>query len=204
MKRSVLVLFILLVAVAVVAVAQQPKFVSFQVRQVLDRAIDNEREAAARYDAFAASAEEEGYPGAASLFRAAARAERVHARRFAEAMKERGLDVPEERQYRPTVGSTAENLRTSSSAELSERDGIYRDAITAAQDARDENLAKIFDQTRDTEVEHANLMIAANRQLEGCRVPKTHYVCDHCGYTTDVNLPMCVLCRKNTHPEEVK
>lgn len=178
--------------------------IPFQLRHVLDRAVTNEREAAARYDAFANKATEEGYPGAAALFRAAARAERVHAQRFILAMQERDVAVPAESSYQPQVGSTLDNLRAAASAEISERDKVYREAIDTASDARDAALVKIFDQTRDTEVEHANLLNAAARQLDSMKNPKAYYVCDHCGYTSDVELPMCALCRLNKHPHEVK
>lgn len=178
--------------------------VPFKVRHALDRAVENEREAAARYEAFAAKATEEGYPGAANLFRAAARAEMVHADRFATALKARNLPVPAPGEYQPHVGTTAENLSAAANSEIQERDGFYRDAIDDARDGGDAELAQIFDQTRDTEIEHSNLLLAASRNAEKLRTAKTFYVCDRCGYTTDVNLSMCVLCRLDKHPHPVE
>lgn len=175
----------------------------FKLRNALDRAVTNEREAVIRYEAYAQKAMEEGYPGAAALFHAAARAESVHATRFAQAMTERGLPVPEPPSIAPLVGSTADNLRAAAAAEVTERDRTYREAIDAASEASDAALVKIFDQTRDTEVEHANLLQAASRNLEKMKETKTFFVCDECGYTTDIELPMCVLCRLNKHPHEV-
>ena len=83
---------------------------------------------------------------------------------------------------------------------MQERDKIYREAIDAAKAANDADLVKVFDQTRDTEVEHANLMNAAVRQLDKYREQKHFFVCDTCGYTSDIDLPMCALCRVGRHP----
>jgi rubrerythrin len=201
MKRCCTLLTVLLLAAAWLVAAPAP---SFKVRNVLDRAVTNERDAVARYKACAAKAEEEGYPGAASLFRAAAKAEEVHAQRFVAAMKDRGLEVPQAEPAVPEIGTTGDNLRVSSSNEISERDGIYKEAIAAAREGRDEELALIFDQTRDTEVEHANLMGNAARQLEKMKSPKTYYVCSKCGFTSDIDLPFCMLCRSDKHPHEVE
>jgi rubrerythrin len=176
---------------------------SFKVRIALERAVVSERETVAKYEAFAQKATEEGYLGAASLFRAAARAEGVHAARFIAVMNARDLTPPPEVEQHPTVGTTAENLRAASAAEAAERDGTYREAIAAAVDSNDEAMRKVFDQTRDTEVEHANLFNNASRQLDSMKAAKTYYVCEHCGYTTDVELPLCALCRDRDHPHQV-
>lgn len=178
--------------------------VTFTVRHMLDRAYHNERETVAKYELFAQKADEEGYPGAANLFRAAARAETVHARRFEAAMKERGIPVPQVGEAKPEVGSTADNLRRSASLELQERDGLYHDALAAAKEAGDQKLYLVFDQTRDTEVEHANLMSSAARQMNELKTDKPYYVCEDCGFTTDVELPMCALCRVREHPHTVQ
>lgn len=118
-------------------------------------------------------------------------------------MKARGIAVPEPAVHEQSVGTTADNLRAAAVAENQERDGTYREAIAAAGDARDEELVTLFDHTRDTEVEHANLFNTAARQLEQYKETKQFYVCDQCGYTTDVKLPMCALCRTHKHPHEV-
>ena len=194
MKRTLLVL----AAALLLPLGAAP----FKVRNILEKALVNEREAVARYEAFAAKAMEENQAGAASLFRACARAERVHAARFAAALEERGLPVPAEVELHPAAGSTAENIRAAAAAEMGERDGIYHEALEIAAEFKDPQLARIFDQTRDTEVEHANLLLAAARS-PNLQATKPFYVCDQCGYTTDIDLPMCALCRVNKHPHAV-
>jgi rubrerythrin len=173
------------------------------VQSVLQRSLQNEREAVENYEACALKATEEGYLGAAALFRATARAEGVHAQRITEAMQARGMAIPEPTAVHPAIGSTLENLRAAAIAEAQERDSTYKDALTAAQDARDEELVTLFDHTRDTEVEHANLFSTAMRHLDQYREPRQFYVCDKCGYTTDIDLPLCALCRTRGHPHEV-
>ena len=175
------------------ATAQAP--LPRELRDVVERAIAGEREAIARYESFAAKAETDGYPGVASLFRAQARAEKVHLDRFTQILESRGLPVPEPRPGTPTAGDTADNLRQAVAAERSERDGIYQEALSACRLHRAEAIAKVFDQTRDTEVEHANLCDMAVRQLASFKGDKTYFVCSECGYTTDIRLGMCPLCR---------
>lgn len=193
MKRSWLVLPVLLL------VAAAP----YRVQSVMQKALQNERDTVAKYESCALKATEEGYEGAAALFRAAARAEGVHAKLIMEAMRVRGMAIPEPTPGHPAIGSTAENLRSAAMAEAQERDTTYREALEAAADAKDQELITLFDHTRDTEVEHANLFGAALRHLEDYKQPKNFYVCEKCGYTTDIDLPLCALCRTREHPHEV-
>ncbi len=195
MKRVIFGVVLLLIALPATA-ADKP--IAPDVRAVMERALANERDAVIRYTAFAARAAEEGYLGAAALFTAQARAEKIHAQRFAAALKERSVPVPPEGStYKPAVGSTAANLRDAAVAENGERDGIYRDAIETARRHNDPEIAKMFDQTRDVEVEHANLCAAAARNLDSMKEQRTYYVCDRCGYTTDIALGRCPDCAHN-------
>lgn len=168
---------------------------SWGVQRVLTNAIVNERAAVARYNAFAEKADAEGYIGAGDLFRAAARAETIHLSRFTAVMNSRGLELPPETTRPVVVGSTSANLQAAVSAELGERDDIYLDAYKAASNAADTEIAQVFDETRDVEVEHANLCQAAARNLEKMKEPHAYSVCTICGYTTDVRFPVCPLCR---------
>lgn len=173
------------------------------VRKALTSAVYGEKAAAARYDAFAAKADQEGYPGAAALFRACAKAERIHLARFESVLKSRGVEPSNDTASSPSVGSTRDNLRAAATAEQTERDFTYKEACDTCTMARDEEAAKLFDITRDVETEHANLCATAMHDIDGLKSPKTFYVCTHCGYTTDVRLPLCPLCRVAEAPEGV-
>ncbi|HEV7240352.1 MAG TPA: hypothetical protein VGQ36_14020 [Thermoanaerobaculia bacterium] len=59
-----------------------------------------------------------------------------------------------------------------------------------------------FNETRDTEFEHANLFLAASRQLESMNTEKTFFVCDR--YTIGLKMPLCALGRTNEHPRAVE
>lgn len=199
MKRMLFVLAVLSIALCAIAATALPR----EVRIVLQNAVTNEREAVARYELFTQKAEEEGYLGAAALFRAQAQAERTHAERFAALLRASDSPLPAEQTFTPKVGTTAENLRTAAAAEREERDGIYREAIETCNVRGAAEIAKVFDQTRDTEVEHANLCNTAARDLESMKDAKTFYVCGECGYTTDVKLPFCPACQRRHPPDAV-
>jgi rubrerythrin len=191
MKR---VLFIALVAALAFAFAHAAAAQKLVCTQKVFAALTGERTAIARYEASAAKATEEGYPGAAALFRAAAQAEQIHANRFAAAMKQRGIDVPGNNASASGVGSTADNLRNAASNEQTERDGAYREAIEACKEW-DPDMSKLFDVTRDAETEHFNLFADAARNVNALKEPATFYVCEVCGYVTSIKLPLCPSCR---------
>ena len=200
MKRALFVLAVSSIALCAIAATALPR----EVRNVLQDALTNEREAVAMYELYARKAGEEGYRGAAALFRAQAQAERTHADRFAALLRANDIPLPPEQTYSPHAGTTGENLRAAAAAERGERDGIYREAIETCNLHRATDIAKVFDQTRDSEVEHANLCNAAARDLESMKNAKTFYVCGKCGYTTDVKLPFCPACQYKHAPEAVE
>ncbi len=196
MKRALFVLLALCITVGALATTKE---LPGQVRDVIERAIAGERAAIARYETFAAKAVEEGYVGAAALFRAQAQAERTHAERFGSLLQARGLSIPPEESVSSKSGSTEENLRAAFYAEMAERDGTYREAIETCNKNGAAEIAKVFDQTRDSEVEHANLCNAASRNPSSMKEPRTFYLCAKCGYTTDVKLAYCPSCQ-HKHP----
>jgi len=169
------------------------------VQRALANAVVNEQTAIARYTAFAAKAQDEGYIGVADLFRATTKAETIHLARFTAMMNTRGLQLPPDTTRPVVVGTTSANLQTAIAAELAERDQTYRSGYEVASEAADTEVMQIFDQTRDVETEHANLELAAAHDLDSMRQPHTYTVCEICGYTTDVRFPVCPLCRHPLH-----
>ncbi|HEX2835324.1 MAG TPA: ferritin family protein [Thermoanaerobaculia bacterium] len=200
MKRALFVLVLISIALCAIAATTLPR----DVVALLQRSLAREREAVARYELFARKADEEGFRGVAALFRAQAQAERTHAARFTALLREHDVVIPGEETPLPEPGSTRENLATAAAAERAERDGDYREAVETCNLHGQTDLAKVFDQTRDSEVEHANLCTAAARDLDSMREPKTFYVCGKCGYTTDVRLPFCPACQHKSAPAAVE
>lgn len=199
MKRALFVLAGLSIAIGAIAATTLPR----EVHTVLQKALINEREAVAKYELFAQKADQEGYPGAAALFRAQARAEQTHAERFLAVLRANDIPLPPEQTFSPSAGTTGENLRAAAIAERTERDVAYREAIETCKKHGAIEIANLIDQTRDSEVEHSNLCSAAARDLESMKNAKTFYVCGKCGYTTDVNLPFCPACQLRQAPRPV-
>ena len=110
-------------------------------------------------------------------------------------MKVRGLEVPAGRTHPVNARSTGDNLNDAAAAEIAERDGVYHDAIRICTENDCPDVRQVFDQTRDGEVEHANLCLEASRNLEAMKQAKDYAVCPRCGYTTALKLGFCPLCR---------
>jgi rubrerythrin len=85
----------------------------------LQAAYNGESNAKGRYEAFAVKADEEGYKGVASLFRAAAASEGVHLQGHAEDIKSMGAE-PMAHIKGPEVKSTHENLEAALKGETYE------------------------------------------------------------------------------------
>lgn len=164
----------------------------------LNAALTGERNAHARYLAFAEKADQEGYGAVASLFRAAAAAEGVHGNNHERAIRKLG-GTPEAKLETPTVGSTAQNLKTAISGETYEQTTMYPGFISQARQDRSVPAVVTFEQAIRAEAEHARLFQEALQTLEQLKGSgaKTYYVCSFCGFTTtDLNFEKCQSCFK--------
>ena len=195
MKRlfTVLGLVVLMLAAALLAQPAATPEPGESILEILQAAYGNEMIAYARYTAFAVKADEEGYKGAASFFRAAAKAEHIHADRFAAILKKKGGE-PIAPTYEPDVKTTRENLLMSIDAEREERDSVYLASIQRAKALGEKEVTQLFDLARNAETEHGNLCSIVNATLDDQKRPRTYHVCSHCGYTTDVKLARCPSC----------
>ncbi|HEY0593264.1 MAG TPA: ferritin family protein [Thermoanaerobaculia bacterium] len=190
-RRPFLILLSLTLLFGTVAVLAQGQD---DIAGLVQQAIANERNAQARYAAFAAKADEEGFGGVASLFRACGKAETVHEEKFVALLKKLGGTEPEGTEE-PKVGTTRENIAACLAAEQSERDTFYHDAYEKAQAAGKTETAKAFDRARTAESEHANLLMAANWSVNSMKEKRTYFVCSGCGFTSETKLPRgCPLC----------
>ena len=149
----------------------------------LQAAFNGETNAYARYLAFAERADSEGYEGAASLFRAAARAEEIHAANHANVINKFG-GRPSGKLESAIVGSTRENLAAAIKGETYERDEMYPAFVRQAQ--RDGNIEAVqtLSFALTAEAEHAKLYKDALANLEQMSASRVFYVCPTCGFTT--------------------
>lgn len=158
----------------------------------LQAAFNGESNAEARYLAFAAKAEGEGYGKVASLFRAAARAEAIHAKNHSDVIRRLGA-TPTADVKSPEVKGTAENLEAAINGESYERDTMYPDFLKQARADGNREALRTFNLARNAEIEHAKLYSEARNNLEAWKIDKqTFYVCPVCGFTTtNLNFEKC-------------
>lgn len=165
----------------------------------LQTAFTGESNAHARYLAFAVKADEEGYGEVASLFRAAGRAEEVHAANHAVVIKKLG-GTPEAKIEAPVVGSTKANLEAAIKGESYERDTMYPDFLKQARAEANKDAVQTFNYAKAAESEHAKLYSQALNDLPKLKGSgsKDHFVCAVCGYTTtEMNFSKCPSCFNN-------
>ncbi len=134
----------------------------------LQTAFNGESNAHARYLAFAQKADQEGYGQVASLFRAAARAEKFHAANHAEVIKAMG-GTPAADVKTPDVKSTRENLQAAIEGESYERDTMYPDFLKQARRERNKAAIKTFNYAKTAETEHAKMYTQALNNLDGLK-----------------------------------
>ncbi len=147
-------------------------------------AYEGESNATVKYTAFAIRAEVEGYLRAAALFRAAARAEQVHAAHHARVIAKLG-GVATATIHAVDVKSTKENLAAAKAGEEYERDVMYADFIKEAEASGNKDAVRTFTLALKAENVHAQLYGAALANLEAQRTATTFYVCLVCGEVTD-------------------
>jgi len=164
----------------------------------LETALNGERNAHARYLAFAQKADEEGYGAVASLFRATAAAEEVHGNNHEDTILKLG-GTPSVSMQELVVKSTRENLETAIDGESYEFQRMYPEFVAQArQDAYVPAIVTLT-QAQNTEVEHAKFFADALKNLDILKgsTSRTYYVCTVCGFTTvDLNFAKCKNCFK--------
>jgi rubrerythrin len=163
-------------------------------------AFEGESNANAKYTEFARRADADGLHGVASLFRAAARAEQIHANNHARAIRQLGGE-PNATFHHIEVKSTLENLKAALSGEQHEIDVMYPEFLKEAEARNNSTAIRTFDWALEAEKTHARLYSEAIALVEG---GETHswvgsvrdfYVCAVCGYTSETRegerCPVC-------------
>ncbi len=162
----------------------------------LQEAYNGESNANAKYLAFARKADAEGYAAVASLFRAAARAEEIHAANHAAVIAKMGAR-PSASVKLPEIGSTADNLKVAVEGESYERDTMYPQFVKDARAAGDAAAVRSFNFALAAEGEHANLYGDAAARLPTLKSAQgaTYLVCSVCGKTVlKIDFAKCPVC----------
>jgi rubrerythrin len=146
----------------------------------LKEAFAGESQANRKYLAFSKKADEEGFPQAARLFRAAAEAETVHALAHLDAMK--------------GVKSTKDNLQAAISGETFEFTQMYPDMIKRAEKEGQEEAKMSFDNANKVEAIHADLYQKVLDNIDK-DMKIVYHVCQICGNTVENDAPdVCPVC----------
>ncbi len=147
----------------------------------LQAAFAGESQANRKYLAFARKADQEGYPQAARLFRAAAFGETVHALNHLAAMD--------------GIGTTAENLKEAFGGETYEFESMYPPMMEQAEAEGNKKAFRTFRYANEVEKVHARMYQAALDVLSGETESFGYYVCPVCGYLEARNAPeRCPVC----------
>jgi rubrerythrin len=153
-------------------------------------AYKGELKARARYIAFAAQAEADGLRGVASLFRAVARAEKIHADNHARAIHELGTEAAGEGDP-VAVSTTLENLKTALAGELYEIDTLYPELLEEATVSKTTAAVRAFHGALEAEKAHAGLFREAITLAESgpedswIVTARDFHVCPVCGYVSE-------------------
>lgn len=153
-------------------------------------AFEKECSAQASCAAFAEAAETEGWHGIASLFRATAHAESIHAANYGRILH-RFADSTAYAPPAPEVGTTMANLRAALAGELFECDQMYPAFLAQARASWDVAAVRAFTWALAAEKTHARLFSEALALLEldledsWATMEREFYVCPVCGYTSE-------------------
>ena len=149
----------------------------------LAAAFAGESQANRKYLAFAKKADEDGQPGVAKLFRAAAAAETIHAHNHFDVLG--------------GVKATLENLKAAYEGEHYEFSTMYPEFLAKSKEEKNGAATKSFHWANEVEKVHGELYQGAIKALEsGDKLAeKDYYICDKCGYTVGDAAPdKCPVC----------
>src|SRR5208337_1718829 len=146
----------------------------------LEQAFAGESQASMRYLVFAEKADQEGYPGVAKLFRAAAKAELYHALSHFRALG--------------AVQGTLDNLRTAIEGETHEFKEMYPAMIQEAVAEKEIEARHSLEYAMSIEMMHAKFFKAALDNPQA-NTDTVYYVCPVCGNTVKHKAPQkCPFC----------
>lgn len=173
-------------------------------------AFNGESNAHARYLAFAARADAEGWHGVASLFCAAAFAEHIHAGNHTRVIKQLG-GTPRAEIHRAETRSTLENLRVALGGERFEIETMYPEFLKEACAVHSEAALRTFTWAFEAEKTHARLfaeaiaLVEAGNKESWAGPERCFYVCPACGYTSESpdEHECCPVCKMSWNKFEI-
>lgn len=147
----------------------------------LKAAVCGETGASAKYTAYAAAADEQGFPQIARLFRAASAAEQIHIELEASL-----VEAVEPDYVRPTAGDVAPvttdvNLIDAALGEIYETSDMYPAFIKVAEQEGNMKAAEVFTRAKLAEAYHAERYLDAYNIIDR-QTDEYYYVCPVCGY----------------------
>lgn len=156
----------------------------------LETAFEEEMKNYTAYRAYAAGADEEGFHGLASVFRATARAEHIHAGNHARVLRHMGgstlIDIPQ-----PRVESAIANLKSALVDQKFEVHYLYPTFLITAVSLFDSTAIRSFHWALEADKSHVRLHSDVVARLSGNGksgwVYERHdfYVCALCGYAAE-------------------
>ena len=165
-------------------------------------AFEDETNAQTKYLAFAEKADQEHLRGAASLCRAAARAEHFHAASHARAIRQLGVE-PWCSMHDLAVKSTLENMRDALAGEQDEISEMYPRVLAEAMRRSNRAVIRTFAVAMEAEKAHARLyaevvaLLEAGEKESWIGAAREFFVCPACGYTSKTleAEKFCPVCR---------
>lgn len=166
----------------------------------LETAFQEEMKNWSAYKAYAGEADEEGYHGLASLFRASARAEHIHASNHARVLRHMGGSTLVEIAI-PKIEGAIENLRSALVDQKFEVEYLYPTFLTNAATLFDSTAIRSFHWALEADKSHVRLYsgvlarVGNPEQAEWASEKHDFYVCSLCGYALEnasvENCPAC-------------
>jgi len=167
----------------------------------LQTAYNREARLSHTYELFAKKAEKEFYPNVARLYRAAAKAEAIHAAGHLELMKSMGVTPKMFSPEKVVVGTTIQTLRMALSDNKIETESMYPNLIATAEGEHLNDVAALFRKYQRADEQQAKLLKEAEEKDGGIsRVP--FFICPKCGgFIMTAKNPGCKDC--GVKPEEM-
>jgi rubrerythrin len=152
-----------------------------RTEEFLKEAFAGESQTNRKYLAFAAKADQEGFPQVARLFRAAARSETIHAHTILRALG--------------WVRTTKENLQEAITSETNAFKNRYPAMIEAAKSEGNKEAEKAFTYANEAEKVHAKLYQKILDSLGSSQENYPYYICSICSFTEERKSPeICPVC----------